>query len=75
MQFLSPQSGRTFKGLFSFGNIKDTREARSGEYGGCGTINVLFLAKYEVCSKSIANFEFSRATCIASSPKSTKLIA
>lgn len=29
----------------------------------CGSINVLILAKCEVCSKGTANFEFSRTTC------------
>ena len=31
--------------LFSFGNKKKSQGARSGEYGGCGNIIVLFLAK------------------------------
>jgi hypothetical protein len=32
-------------GLFSFGNKKKSQGTRSGEYGGCGIISVLFLAK------------------------------
>ena len=33
-------------GIFSVGNKTKSQGPRSGKYGGCGTIKVLFLAKY-----------------------------
>ncbi|UYV66892.1 hypothetical protein LAZ67_4003248 [Cordylochernes scorpioides] len=36
---------RPFMGLFSLGNKRKSQGGRSGEYGGCGFISVLFLAK------------------------------
>ena len=33
-------------GLLSLGNSQKSHEAKSGEYGGCGTIYVEFLAKW-----------------------------
>ena len=36
---------RPFMGLFNLGNRKKSQGAKSGEYGGCGMIMVLFLAK------------------------------
>ncbi|KAG8307663.1 hypothetical protein J6590_016106 [Homalodisca vitripennis] len=44
---------RHFMGLFSFGNKNKSQGVRSGEYGGCGIISVLFLAKKSRTSSDV----------------------
>ncbi|KAG8322046.1 hypothetical protein J6590_031310 [Homalodisca vitripennis] len=65
MPSLSRQSF-VFMGFFSFGNKKKSQGARSGEYGGCGIINVLFFCQEVAYKQNLFFHKSGRIWRIAS---------